>query len=129
MEFHRDSGPLQHVVQPFGARARSSAQLSKDDLPWPGRLRDDPRRLDRRNNVGYRADPRVVSHRLSDALLVADPVLQRHNHRFRTYQRTDALGSDLDVVSLDAEEDQVGGIDLEWVVRGLHSYRERSGEL
>jgi hypothetical protein len=65
---------------------------------------------------------------LSDALLVTDPVLQRHNHRFRTYQRTDALRSDLGVVSLDAEEDHIGGIDLAWVVGGLHSYRERSGE-
>ncbi len=130
MELHRDPSRLQHVMQPFGALARSSAQLSKHDSARPGRLRDHPRRFDRRNDVGHRADPRIVSHRLSDALLVADPILQqRHNHRFRTYQRTDALRSDLGVVSLDAEEDKVGGTDIARVISGLYTYRERSGEL
>jgi hypothetical protein len=35
VDLSRDSGSLQYLIQPLGALARSSAQLSKDDLARP----------------------------------------------------------------------------------------------
>ena len=52
-------------------------QLSQYDLPRSGRLRYDPRRFDGRNDVGDRAESRVVSRYPGDALGVMHPVLQR----------------------------------------------------
>jgi hypothetical protein len=94
----------------------------------PGRLRDYPRRFDRRNNVGYRTDTRVVSRRLSDALFVADPVLEREKHSVWVDQWTNTLRCGVDVVGLDAEKNQVDGTDLARVVRGFYRQRERSGK-
>ena len=77
MVFCSDLSSLQHATQQFYARTRSPGQLSQYDLPWSGRLRNDPRCFDGRNDVGDRTEPRVESCYLSDALGVIYPILQR----------------------------------------------------
>jgi hypothetical protein len=104
------------------------ALLSRASSPRSGRLRYDPRRFDGRNDVGDRAEPRVVSCYPGDALGVVYPVLQRQEHRLCTDQRTNTLRCGVGVVGLDAEEDQIDGTYLVRAIRGPHWQRERSCE-
>src|SRR5918997_2642957 len=124
----RDPGSLQHVVQLLSALAHAPRQFAGDDLPRSGHLSDDPRRLNRRTNVGYRANPRCMPCYPSDALVVADAVLKRDEHRVWTNQRANTPCRGIGVVGLDAEENQIDGTNLARVVRGLHGYRESSGQ-
>src|SRR5918998_4019754 len=128
VDLRRDPGSLQHVAQLLGARTRAPGQLAEYDFPRSGRLRYDPRRLNRRNDVGYRTDPRCMPCYPSDALVVVDAVLKRDEHRVRVNQRANTPCRGIGVVGLDAEENQIDGNNLARVVRGLHGYRESSGQ-
>ena len=59
VDLRRDPGSLQRVAQLLSALARAPRQFAEYDLARSGRLSDDPRRLNRRTNVGYRANPNV----------------------------------------------------------------------
>ena len=115
-----DLSSLQHAMQPFYARTRSPGQLSEYDLPWPGRLRYDPRCFSCRNNVGDRTEPRVVSCYPGYALSVLYPVLQRKNHCVRADQWINTLCCSVGVVGLHAEEDQIYRTYLVRSVCGSH---------
>src|SRR5215218_4283634 len=120
MDFRGDLSSLQHAMQPFYARTRSPGQLSQYDLPRPGRLRYDPRSFDGRNDVGDRAETRVVSRYPGDALDVVYPILQWQEHRLCTDQRTNTLRCGVGVVGLNTEEDQIDGTYLVRSVCGPH---------
>jgi hypothetical protein len=122
VHLRRDPGSLQRVAQPLRALARAPAQLPEHDLPRPGRLRDDARRLDRRDDVGRRAKPRRVPRRPGDAFLVVDTILEREERRARAEERAGALRRGVGVVGLYAEQDQVHGTNLARIVGGLHGY-------
>src|SRR5918994_1907111 len=128
VDLRRDPGSSQHVVQLLSALARAPRQFAEYDLPRSGRLDDYPRRLNRRNDVGYRANPRCVPRYPSDALIVVDAVLERDEYRVWAKQRANTPCRGVGVVGLDAEEDQIDGTNLARVVRGPHGYRERSGQ-
>src|SRR5918999_3512477 len=87
----RDPGSLQHVVQLLSALARAPRQFAEYDLARSGRLSNDPRRPNRRTDVGYRANPRCMPCYPSDALVVVDAVLEREEHRVWTDQRANTL--------------------------------------
>src|SRR5918998_6053979 len=127
-DLRRDPGPLQGLAQPVRALALAPAQLPEHDLPRPGRLGDDARRLDRRDHVGRRAEPRRVPRRPGEAPLVVDTVLEREERRARAEERAGALRRGVGVVGLYAEQDQVHGTNLAWVVGGPHGYGERPGD-
>src|SRR3712207_7791742 len=63
---------------------------SEYDLPRSSRLSDDPRRLNRRNDVDYRTDSRCMPCYPSDALVVVDSVLEREE---RSEEHTSELQS------------------------------------
>jgi len=94
----------------------------------PGRLRYDPRLFHCRNDVGYRAEPRLVSCYLGDALGVVHPVLQRQEHRVCADQWANSVCCGVGVVGLDAEEDQIYRVHLARGIRGPHKQREISCE-
>ena len=77
VDFCGDLGSLQHVLQSFYARAHPTAQRSQYDLPRSGRLRYDSRCFDGRNDVGGRAEPRIVSGDPGDVLGIVYSILQR----------------------------------------------------
>jgi hypothetical protein len=58
-------------------RAHPTAQRSQYDLPRSGRLRYDSRCFDGRNDVGGRAESRIVSGDPGDVLGIVYPILQR----------------------------------------------------
>src|SRR5215203_1004840 len=77
VDFCGDLGSLQHVLQSFYARTHPTAQRFQYDLPLSGRLRYDSRCFDGRNEVGGRAEPRIVSGAPGDVLGIVYSILQR----------------------------------------------------